>query len=100
VTSCPTNTLIDTTTNSCVAECPDDTKIWYGNLVATQPICVIATNCPSNYFADYDAGICTQTCSPNTYILNSTNTCVYQCPDNLFKSSTRYCVTPIGCPTN
>lgn len=101
VDTCPDGTILDTNTDTCVEHCPYDlTNIWYADLTAAEPICVLAADCPTDYFADFETRTCTQTCPTGYYKQNASKLCVIFCPDGQYGSETGYCVTPLNCPTD
>lgn len=64
VNSCPSGSILDTLTNTCVSACPyDSTVIYYADMTQSQPVCVLATACPSTYYGDFNTRLCTQTCT-------------------------------------
>lgn len=85
-------------------KCPIDynltiDNIWYGDTTQTIPTCVIATNCPSTYYADINVQLCVKNCSQNQWKYGKK--CVRYCPAGYYGNyNTGFCVQPSGCPSN
>jgi len=102
VSICPNSTFYNSDTDECVSLCPLDTTTnqkLYGDPTPTEPICVINTNCPSNYYADDNVDLCVPICTNGQWI--SSKNCVEQCPPGYYGNpNSLACVTPTNCPSN
>lgn len=100
--TCPANSYALDSTRTCVANCgsgffgdPITGKCYsssfncsdgyYGNTVTN--MCVLPANCQTislHYYADNTTKLCIAKCTSPNYGLNSSYTCIPQCPTNLY----------------
>ena len=96
VTAC--QTLLDPTTNRCVAICPFNSFLntaLYAN--HNIKLCVIADDCPNNTYASDDLLTCVSACPSNTFI--HLKRCVAICHDDFYINyDNKSCVSPTNCP--
>jgi hypothetical protein len=102
VSVCPNTTFYNSDTDSCESTCPLQTSTsqkLYGDPTKTEPVCVINTICPSNYYADDMVGLCVAVCTEGQWI--SGKNCVEYCPPNFYSNpNSLVCVNATGCPTS